>query len=352
MRRMPFRFAAVIALIMVAATVLVAVTYNLPIRDPDGGVAGPTYLRLPVLLFAAVLTDVLPRAIGRARRPRDLRRTLPAVLAERWTREHVVFAVAGLGTWYLTYAAFRNLKSYVPFVNGRLYDEQLASLDRLLFLGHEPAAVLHSLLGTGVMAHLMSAVYIAWIVFVPTSLIVALVWSRNVAAGEWYVTAVAVDWVLGVATYFVIPSLGPVYAQPSLFSSLAETQVDHLQASMIAERAEVLGDPFATQAVQTIAAFASLHVGITVTACLIAHLLRLPRLFRWALWAFLVLTVTCTVYLGWHYALDAIGGAVLGTAAVWIAARGVGLSRDQLPRASAAASTQPDSLNALDNRSA
>ena len=39
-------------------------------------------------------------------------------------------------------------------------------------------------------------------------------WSRDAAAGAWYVTAVAVDWVLGVATYFAVPTLGPIYAAP------------------------------------------------------------------------------------------------------------------------------------------
>jgi membrane-associated phospholipid phosphatase len=41
-------------------------------------------------------------------------------------------------------------------------------------------------------------------------------------------------------------------------------------------------------------------------------------------WACLVLTVIATVYLGWHFFVDTIGGAVLGSAAVWIAALGTG----------------------------
>ena len=48
---------------------------------------------------------------------------------------------------------------------------------------------------------------------------------------------------------------------------------------MLDERHDVLVNPFTTDAVQTIAAFASLHVGICVTMCLMAELLRLHR--RW-----------------------------------------------------------------------
>ena len=129
---------------------------------------------------------------------------------------------------------------------------------------------------------------------------------------------------LGVATYFAVPSLGPVYASPQDFEALPHTYVETLQENMIADRFTVLQDPFGTHAVQSIAAFASLHVGIMVTVCLLAGLLGLRRWVRVSMWVFLGLTVVATVYLGWHYFVDTLGGAVLGAAAVWIAAIGTG----------------------------
>jgi hypothetical protein len=325
-QRGSFRFAVVLSLLLAAAAVVVALAYDLPLRDPDG-VSVPTYVRLPVILFIAFLTDVLPRVAWRMRATRSARqvpRTFTDVVRERWHWEHVRFALVGLGAWYLTYVAFRNLKSFVPFVNHRMYDGALASFDRTLWLGHDPATVMHSLLGTGWAAHAMSFIYIAWIVFVPMSLVMALVWSRDVTGGAFYVTAVAVDWVLGAATYFLVPTLGPVYARPHLFEGLAHTDVSSLQVTMIAERHQVLANPFSTDAVQTIAAFASLHVGIMVTVCIMAQLLGMHRWVRRGLWVFLFLTVVATVYLGWHYFADALGGAVLGAAGVWIAALGTG----------------------------
>ena len=98
-----------LSLALAAVAVAVAVTYHLPLRDPDG-VAVPTYVRLPIILLLAFLTDVVPGPVaGRplARFPR----TLVAVVRERWPWEHIRFALVGLGAWYLTYAAFRNLKS-------------------------------------------------------------------------------------------------------------------------------------------------------------------------------------------------------------------------------------------------
>jgi hypothetical protein len=318
-----FRFAVVLSLALAAVAVTVASTYQLPLRDPDG-VAVPTYVRLPIILLLAFLTDVLPRAAWRGRSPARFPRTLVAVVRERWPWEHIRFALVGLGAWYLTYAAFRNLKSFVPFVNRRLWDDTLERVDRIVWLGHDPATVLHHLFGTGWAAQFFSLVYVAWIVLVPVSLVIALVWSRDRTGGAWYVTAVAVDWVLGVATYFAVPTLGPVYDQPQDFTALPHTYVSTLQDSMIQDRYTVLYDPFGTHAVQTIAAFASLHVGIMVTVCLMAELLGLRRWIRSLMWVFLALTVLATVYLGWHYFADTLGGAVLGAAGVWIAALGTG----------------------------
>jgi hypothetical protein len=299
-------------------------------------VAVPTYVRFPAILGLAFLTDVLPRALWRGRSLPRLPRTLVAVIRERWPWEHIRFALVGLGAWYLTYAAFRNLKSFVPFVNRDLWDGSLDRFDRIVWLGHDPAAVLHDLFGVGLAAHFFSLVYVAWIVLVPVSLVVALVWSRNRAAGEWYVTAVAVDWVLGVATYFAVPTLGPIYAKPSDFVGLPHTYVSTLQESMIADRVEVIANPFSTHAVQTIAAFASLHVGIMVTVCLMTELLMLKRWVRISMWVFLALTVLATVYLGWHYFADVLGGLVLGALGVWIAAIGTGNHDRGRPRLTAA----------------
>jgi hypothetical protein len=305
--------------------------YDLPIRDPDSAV-GPAYIWVPLVLLAAFLTDVVPRALWRGRSPLRWLSSAREVVRERWTIGQVKFALIGLAAWYLTYASFRNLKSFVPFVNQHLWDGVLEDVDRLLFFGYDPAQLLHDWLGTGPAAHFLSFIYVAWIVMVPASLVVALVLSRDTRAGAWYVTAIAVDWVLGVATYFAVPSLGPVYARPDWFSDLERTTVTGLAEGMMADRHAVLVNPMTADVVQTIAAFASLHVGLSVTMCVMAELLRLRLSVRVFLWVFLALTVVATVYLGWHYFVDAIGGAVLGVAGVWIAARGTGNAFRRRPR--------------------
>jgi hypothetical protein len=322
--RANFKFAGLCALALTLAMVLVATLEDLPIRDPDGVVV-PTYVRLPIILLIAWLLDVVPRAVARAgRRVRTLPGQFVIVARERWTRSHVVFAVSGLAAWYVCYAAFRNLKSYVPFVHGQLFDDTFRRIDHTLWLGHDPANVLHSWFGTTWAAEFFSAVYVIWIVLIPVSLAIALVWTRHPAAGSWFVTAVAVDWLLGVAAYYAVPTLGPIYSRPADFAGLRHTYTTTLEETLLRDRQDVLADPHATHAVQTIAAFPSLHVGMMVTVCVFVTLIGMARWIRITSWVFLALTVLATIYLGWHFSLDAIGGAVLGTVAVWIAALGTG----------------------------
>lgn len=356
-----FRVAGVIALLLIAANFLVAQFYDLPIRDPDG-LAVPTYVRLPIIILVAFLLDVVPRAIVRSwRQERTFSRAFASVIKHRWPRSHVFFMLGGLGAWYACYATFRNLKSYVPFVNDACTDKTapfscstdsaLASIDRFLFFGNDPAVVLHSLLGTTWAAHFLSFIYIAWIVLIPVTLAVALVWTRSPVKGSWYVTAIAFDWVLGVIVYYMLPTMGPIYTQPENFEKLAHTDVTAIEALLLEERLAVLADPWATQAVQTIAAFASLHVGIMVTICLIAHLTHMPRWLINVSWVFFGLTVVATVYLGWHFFLDTLGGVVLGTLAMYFAAMATGNMSGWRPRLAQSEESHQADFSETANRS-
>lgn len=125
------------------------------------------------------------------------------------------------------------------------------------------------------------------------------------------------------ASYYVLPSLGRIYIEPQHFTDLPDTAVTGLQESLYRNRVRVLEDPHATQSVHGIAAFASLHVSVVVTAALVAHLVRLPVVLRTALWTYALLTALATVYFGWHYLVDVLAGAVLGALATWLAARAI-----------------------------
>ncbi len=318
-----FGWAWAAGLLMLLGTIWIAGTENLPIRDPDAFIPG--YLRMPLIVLAAILTDIVPRAVHRSGyRLKRVPAAWREVAAERWPRSHWTFALSGMAAWYLTYATFRNLKSFVPFVNQNNYDAELNSIDKAIFFGREPADLLHDLIGTGVTAQLMSAVYLVWIFLVPVSIAVALVWTRHNRAGSWYVTAVAFDWALGALLYLLVPTVGPIYSDPDEFTDLPHTYATWLSEKLLDDRVAVLADAWDSGTLQSIAAFASLHVGIMVTICLVAEFVGLARWIRVSAWVFLAATCVSTVYLGWHFFVDVLGGIVLGAIGVWLAAMATG----------------------------
>lgn len=316
----------IVAAVALALMLVTAVTMDLPIRDPDASLVGSPLLLILLMASVFLIIDVVPRGIrlSRSRPDPGLIRSLSAVLRERWANRRGVIVLVALFSFYVTYLSYRNVKSYLPFVRDELHDLGLLSFERWLFSGTDPAEILHSVLGTGFAAHVLSFVYLAFLTFVPLSLGAALIWSSRLRVGLWYVTSLSITWILGAVSYYLIPSLGPAYVRPGLFSTLPETGVTRLQETLLESRHEVLANPQAADGVQSIAAFASLHVGIIFTAALIAHLVGAPRPMRIALWVFLGLTWLSTVYFGWHYLVDDAAGLVIGLAAVYIGGRVTG----------------------------
>lgn len=322
--RFPYGLAAALAIGSAAVAVTVSAWFDLPLRDPDG-VAGPAYVRLPLIVLLFFVADVLPRALHRARGLRRAWTELGGVVRERWTPRRLTLVAVGLASFYATYVAYRNLKGALPFARDRLHDATLLDLDRAMAFGVDPSTALHTVLGTGIAAHVLSAVYLLFLAFVPLSLGAALVWARDVRVGAWYVTALCLNWLLGTVSYYVLPSLGPVFVRPGLFADLSETGVTALQRSLLETRLEVLSDPVGANAVQGIAGFASLHVSIVLTGALAAHRLGLHRAVRWPMWVFFALTVVATIYFGWHYLVDDVAGVGIAFASLWIAGRATGL---------------------------
>ncbi|WP_162891160.1 phosphatase PAP2 family protein [Aeromicrobium sp. A1-2] len=347
MRRSGLEFSSAIAVATVIAALVMAESLGLGFHDPDGS-TGPTYIRLPVIVLLALVLDIVPRAAYRARAWRPLGGAVVDVVRERWTPANLRFMLIGLVGWYATYASVRNLKGFVPFANHHLYDADLTRIDRAMFGGHSPAVLLHELLGSDVAAQVLSLFYLAWIAALPASLAIALVWARRDRISSWWVTAVSVDWVIGVALNYALPTLGPVYDRPGDFANLTSTTTSALQQSMWIERLQVLADPANTQTVQNIAAFASLHVAIATTACLVAHRAGLHRAIVWSLRAFLAITMVATVYFGWHYVSDVIVGLLLGFVGAWVGEQFAAPDTERDRSAGAASDAEASQLGSAD----
>jgi membrane-associated phospholipid phosphatase len=266
-----------------------------------------------------VALDIYVRAARAARTLRPSRAALAAVRRWRWTGHRMAAAGGALLSFYLTYLAYRNLKGVVPLLRPHLVDSGLADADRAMLGGHDPAALLHSLLGTSSpVAQVLSTVYVAFIVFLPLSLAVALVFAPSLKTSLLVATALSINWLIGNGSYLLLPSLGPAYADPGLFSGLPHSYVTSLQAQLMIDRAGFLRDPD-TGILNAIAAFASLHVAMSFTALLTAELLRVDRRLRIALWVWMAATLLATVYLGWHYLLDDVAGLAIGAVSLALA---------------------------------
>ena len=316
-RRLARLWAVVLA--FAGAGVLRSVQVGIPFRDPGGDFL-TRRIAVTVAVFGALVV-----ADGLLRTPRPW--AAPAVrdtIRERWTPQRLGVAAAALLAYHLTYFTYHNLKSWDVLDAPR--DDLLERWDHWLFAGHSPAVVLHELLGT----HVATWVLVAWYETFPALVVVgfpaAVALARRSEDALAGIASLVWVWILGTATYYAIPSLGPFHEAPQDFAGLPHTMIQDTQARYLAQRDDLLAHPHASDAFAQISAFASLHVGVTATLLGLAWWHRMRRTTV-ALAVFLAGTMVATVYLGWHFAVDVPAGLAIAAAAWWLGPRTVGARR-------------------------
>ncbi len=298
--------------------VLAAIIFDAKLVDPDGFI-GPSYLRLPTVLALGFGIDLIPRTLW-VSRMNPMR--MPGVFRERlrrhWTRDRVLLVVTGILSFYITYVSYRNLKSQLPFIEGRghKFDRELFSLDKALFLGHEPAIVLHNLLGNGLSAEILSTVYLWFLPLVPFALAVWLVWSRNLGFGYWFAASQCIAWTLGTVSYYALPTLGPGFQHPWLYTTIDDTAAGHLMNSLADTRVWAVNTSAPslmnlTNFLSGVAGFASLHVAITLLVALMIQYTTTIRWLKIVFWVNTCVTAVATLYFGWHYVADDVAGVAI-----------------------------------------
>ncbi len=230
-----------VAAVMGGLALVVSIRYDQPLLDPEGKFLGPSWARLPILLLLAIGIDLLPKAIWNSRgRPGSLMPAIRERLRTHWTRDRVTLVVLGVVCFYVTYVSYRNLKSALPFVIDTKYDRELHLLDKALFFGNDPSTVMHTVLGTGVSAHVLSYIYLWFLPLVPLALMAWLVWSPNLSYGYWFATSQCIAWSLGTLSYYALPTLGPGLEYRPLYTDLAHTPTDDLMKSLVEARHQIL----------------------------------------------------------------------------------------------------------------
>jgi hypothetical protein len=316
---------ASIAVCMGVLAILGSVIFDARLVDPDGFI-GPSYLRLPTVLALGFGIDLVPRTLWMARlNPRRMPEVFRERLRQHWTRERVVLVVSGILSFYVTYVSYRNLKSQLPFIEGRghKFDRPLFSLDKSLFLGHEPAIVMHDVLGDGLSAEFFSYVYLWFLPLVPLALAVWLVWSRNIGFGYWFACSQCVAWTLGTVSYYALPTLGPGFQHPWLYTTIDDTSAGRLMNSLANSRvwavdtsAPTLKD--ITNTLSGVAGFASLHIAITLLVALMIQYTTTLRWLKVVFWVNCACTGVATLYFGWHYVADDVAGVAIALVAFYV----------------------------------
>jgi len=297
--------------VFLAVTLLRSAHVGIPLRDPHGDILLD---RIAISLGLFVVYGVVDALVRTRRMGMPLRRTW-SVAHARWTPRRLVLAMGALAAYHVTYFCYHNLKSWDVFNLPR--DATLLQWDRWLFLGHSPAVLLHELLGQGGAAWVLAYWYETFGTLVLVAVVAPVVFVDDIREGWVAMTSGVWIWILGTASYYAIPSLGPFSSAPQEFAGLPHMMIQDTQARYLGQRAHLLADPRAHDAFAQVSAFASLHVGVTAVIWLMARYYGY-RLISIAMGVFLAGTIVATVYLGWHFFVDDVAGLALAYLSVWL----------------------------------
>ena len=310
----------IVAVVSMVAALIATGAAGIPLRDPDH-VAGRRLVMLLALVGLLVALDVVVRASRRAQRVMPSRALVAEARRERWTwrrggdRRHgarqLLRELLRLSQPQERRPAAAPERAVRPPAGRTGTGCCSAATTRPRYS--------NTLLGTGLANHALSGAYLLLFIFIPATLAAALVFSPNLQAGLFYASAQSLNWLLGAASYFLLPSLGPIYTDPGCLPANLPVTDASRQVLLLDQRIAFLHDPSVATA-QSIAAFASLHVSIFVTgACRWSTPWASAGGGQIAAWALVALTTTSTIYLGWHDAVNYIGGALLAVMAIALA---------------------------------
>ncbi|WP_310961170.1 phosphatase PAP2 family protein [Nocardioides terrisoli] len=277
---------------------------GIPLKDPHHSMFGSRFGVFLLLLVLLAVLDAWWRLPRGGRSPR----AVLAGLQRKWTWRRTALSLVALLSYQVVYFSYHNLKSWDVFNAPR--DSILLHWDKVIFFGHSPAVLLHDLFGQHVAAWVLWAIYEAFGIPETVGPVAAIVFVERLRDGFVFIAAGMWVWILGVGSYYLIPTLGPFWSAPKDFAGLAHTPIQDDQAHLLVQRAHLLAHPHAADSWAAVSAFASLHIGVTALVLLMASYYRLRRTTIVML-VFLIGTAFATVYWGWHFAVDDVAGLII-----------------------------------------
>lgn len=209
---------------------------------------------------------------------------------------------------------YSNLKAMVPLVHPGLMDDIFYAMDKILFFGNDPYPWIeaHS---TPTMLTLMERSYFFFFFFI----VFGMTGSYLFGSVRWFertVAAFIIAYILGLIGYLLFPAVGPAFYNETL-TYLQASAGNGLKTKLLTHYIDFCNNPQTATLVRFngLAAFPSLHCAHSVL-----FMYYLGKKERWMpviLALPLVLLLISTVWLGWHWAVDLIGGLVV----VWLTIR-------------------------------
>lgn len=261
-------------------------------------------------------------------RGRPLGWTSAGLARQPWPEILLLRLPLALGLSAATSYLYFTFKVNIPAFAAFTWDPVFAAIDRALFLGQDPWTVTHGLLPRAWATRLLDGIYLAWYLVLFTAILAVGVLPLRHPLRLAFLLAIALDWVIGgVILATLMPAAGPVYVDritgdptflPLMHRLYEQAEQAPLMALRIQEwlwagyiRADV--DPAG------ISAFPSLHVAIPATCACLGF--ATDRLVGWVLAVFTLAVLVGSVHLGWHYAIDGLGGVALGVGCWWASRR-------------------------------
>ncbi len=269
-----------------------------------------------------------------------LRATIPAI---RWWRQrktgdvsllaelrsayqpaYIAYVVRAALAVQITLLWFCCLKYVIPYVRPVVFDAELSALDTAMHWGVNPSELAVALTSSmPALLHATDAFYVGYFPILLIFFAYVMIQERRAHLRDPFVLGYCLFWLLGGLSYYLFPSMGPIYHQPAVFEGVMQHTpiAAKLNHELLIDYRAFAAAPWSHEPMlyYGIAAMPSLHVGAcAMFACFARHFGRVPFAIMIVLTMLMFLGSVIT---GWHYAIDGYAGALLGWLAYWIAMR-------------------------------
>lgn len=226
-------------------------------------------------------------------------------------RSQIAIFLFGFALGWLQLVALTWTKSLIPKVTDMWADPLLANTDLRLF-GVDPWRLADPFLAP--FGRAIDALYALWSIVLQLVFATVLLAPASKRKSRTLLTFFLTMALVGVLGQFLLPSGGPIFWSRLGFGHRFDAlpSAPHTRVAADYLWRKYLGDTvdFATG----ISAFPSMHIAMTTWIVLGVHALFLRA--RPFAWAYFLIIFMGSVYLGWHYLVDGLGGA-FGAIVCW-----------------------------------